>query len=318
MVTTCSTMKRLFPTLRKQYTSEWVSMTWDNELDVMGSYVWTDGTNIYYSYGYDQYVFNNGTWVEKDWNGGPSKVHGTYIWVDRKGRVHYSTGSNQYVLDGDTWVVAADNSADVVQYGDQVWTDGTNIYYSYLKNHYQYEEGEDFNTGTWTLITSDGLITEGTFRGAHVWTDGAEIYFSYDEAQYVLSGETWVAKTWNLTPFDGGNVWTDGTNIYLSEFGEQYILTDGAWEAMTWSGHEPYHGRYVWTDGKNIYDSEGDTSIQYYLALVPNQTSPFYYKQNGAWVEKEMSAIYQKTNGAWVEISKDDLPSGVNYVYREG
>lgn len=318
-MTTCNTRKRQFKIPKKQFTGEWLAKTWNGQ-QVYGNYLWTDGTNIYYSYGQYQYVLNGDTWEAKTWEGltdkyGRKSFHGDYIWIDRKGRIHYSSTDQQYVLDGDTWVVAQDNSS-IVQYGTQVWTDGTNIFYSYLNDHYQYTEGEDFNSGTWTLITSEGLIPEGSFRGANVWTDGENIYYSRGSVHYVLNGDTWEKKTWNIASFWSESIWTDGTHIYCSSGTTQYVLNNGTWETMTWSGIDSLTGNYIWSDGKNIYYSN-DTS-QFYLVLAAGQTDTFYCKENGAWTEKAMSSIYQKTNGAWAEISKDDLPAGVNYVYREG
>lgn len=50
-------------------TRTWDNVTWNVTID-KGEYIWTDGTNIYYSYGENQYVLSsdNSIWNEKDWS----------------------------------------------------------------------------------------------------------------------------------------------------------------------------------------------------------------------------------------------------------
>ena len=59
---------------------------------------WTDGENIYYSSGSDQYVLDKATstWQEKTWNGN-TDFTGSYVWTDGE-NIYYSNGSVQYVL----------------------------------------------------------------------------------------------------------------------------------------------------------------------------------------------------------------------------
>ena len=37
-------------------TSTWYQKSWNGFNNITGRYIWTDGTDIYYSYGSDQYV----------------------------------------------------------------------------------------------------------------------------------------------------------------------------------------------------------------------------------------------------------------------
>ena len=70
---------------------------------ISGDLVWTDGTNIYYSNGSDQFVLNKSTntWSTKSWNG-VTNFRGDSIWTDGD-NIYYSDGpGQQYVLNKST------------------------------------------------------------------------------------------------------------------------------------------------------------------------------------------------------------------------
>ena len=64
-----------------------------------GIRVWSDGTNIYYSSGSNQLVFDptTETWTAKTWTGLTS-FEGDYVWTDGT-NIYYSNGTTHYVLD---------------------------------------------------------------------------------------------------------------------------------------------------------------------------------------------------------------------------
>ena len=62
-------------------------------------YIWSDGTNIYYSYGTNQYVLNGDTWEAKTWNG-LTKFYASGIWTDGT-NIYYSYNTEQYILQKD-------------------------------------------------------------------------------------------------------------------------------------------------------------------------------------------------------------------------
>ena len=194
-----------------------------------GHYVWTDGTNYYYSYAIYQYTIDiaTHTFVPKTWNGLTS-IMGSYIWNDGT-NIYYSNSSSQYVLDTQTSTWTAKTWSGLTSfYGNYVWSDGTDIYYSSGSNQYVL----DAQTSTWTAKTWNGVTS---FSGADVWTDGTYIYYSSGTNQYVLNvaTSTWSAKTWSgLTSFSGQNIWNDGTNFYYMNSTTSYILND---ENDTWS-----------------------------------------------------------------------------------
>ena len=236
--------------------------TWTGLTSFYGANIWTDGTNIYYSYSSGsnyQYVLDKSTstWNTKTWNG-YNYINGYQIWTDGD-NIYYSDGSNQYVLDKSTSTWNTKSWTGLTSFsGANIWTDGENIYYS-AGNSAQYVL--DKSTSTWSAKTWNGYTQ---IDGQEVWTDGENIYFSYNftGAQYVLdkSTSTWSAKTWNgYNSLRGNNIWTDGENIYFSNSSNQYILdkSTSTWSTKTWTGLTSFYGNGVWTDGTNIYLSNG-------------------------------------------------------------
>ena len=211
-----------------------VEKSWNGFNNIVGEHVWTDGENIYCSFGNrgvdneeEQYILDKATstWKEKTWN-----------------------GSNDY-------------------FGGNIWTDGENIYYS---NRYGDNLVLDKATSTWNIKTWNGLTD---FSGSDVWTDGENIYYSSGSSQYVLdkATSTWKVKTWNgFAKIYGNNIWTDGKNIYYSSYDNQYVLdkATSTWKVKTWNGFTNFYGKDVWTDGENYYYSDGN--IHYIFVMDYN------------------------------------------------
>lgn len=228
---------------------------------VGGSSIWTDGTNIYYSHGLDQYVFDKATltWYQKEWNG-LDNFEGYHIWTDGE-NIYYNVYGKEYVLDKSTstWNTKVWGGLSNFQ-GCEIWTDGENIYYS----SYSYQYVLDKALSAWNVKSWNGLIPS---FGSEIWTDGDNIYYSYESDHYVLdkSTSTWSIKTWTgLTEVYGGDVWTDGENIYWDGYSEaedctiQYVLdkSTSTWNIKSWDGFTDFWGSCIWTDGDNIYFSD--------------------------------------------------------------
>jgi hypothetical protein len=245
-------------------------MVWEGVSSIGSNYIWTDGTDIYYSYYGIHYVLNRetNTWKSKTWNG-LTDFNGDYIWTDGKNIYLSDDSSKQYVLNGNTWKAKDWNSISF--YGHNVWTDGTNIYLSEPNDQYV------LKNGAWEAKTWKGFNPIGQY----IWTDGTNIYSSDSNngvsTHYILdkTTSTWTSKTWKgLTNFWGGGVWSDGTNTY---YANSYVLKGDTWESVTLGAS----GAYGWTDGKNLYVSiDGDKQ---YL-FIPT-TAKLYIRQNGAWKE---------------------------------
>ena len=233
--------------------------------------IWTDGTNIYYSYGQAHYVLNGDTWETKALKG-LATLYGDHIWTDGTNIYYSRNEEEQYVLNGDTWEPKTWHGLTDVE-GKDIWTDGTNIYYSNDDKHYV------LNGDTWEHKTWHGLTD---VKGKDIWTDGTNIYYSAFFANIldifrenrVLNGDTWVEKTWNEQPYslNGSSIWTDGTNIYYSGSSNHYVLNGDTWVKKTWGGSTVFLGSSIWTDGTNIYHT--DTPDVHYVLTTSEPPEP--------------------------------------------
>lgn len=250
-------------------TSKWDYISWNGDNNIDGRYVWSDGTNTYYS-NYDKhYVLNrsNNTWEDKHWDG-LIQFYGYNIWKDGNHIYHsYDFNDRQYELsqDGHTWIPKTwyiyEEGVRVEFYdieGKYIWTDGTDIYYSYGNQQYIL----DRSTSTWLDMPSDLSI----YLGDDVWYDGNHIYYNdyYSNLELDRTENKWVNKTWNdISFFYGSYIWTDGTDIYYSYDTDEYKLDRSA---STWHPYTPVgipskqiRGDKVWYDGNNVYYSSNDT-----------------------------------------------------------
>ena len=74
----------------------WEPKTWNGLTGFYGQYIWTDGTNTYYSNSSKQYVLNGDTWKSKTWTG-LTTFDGRDIWTDGSNYYHSSV-LKQYVF----------------------------------------------------------------------------------------------------------------------------------------------------------------------------------------------------------------------------
>ena len=273
--------KQWLQLLREVPGNTWAKKEWGVLTQFDGSYVWTDGKNIYYSHLKQQYQLDKSTstWNTKNWGNKLTSFDSTDIWTDGN-NIYYSDYSYQYWLNPNNseWEeITWDEPLESFQ-GRYVWTDGEKIYYS-LNTNQQYYLGEN---NTWKSQTwdDDGFIP---LSGEYIWTDGKNIYYSNDFQQYQLdkTRSIWNAKTWGgvTTRFSGQDIWTDGTNIYYSYVThlatQHHQLIDkanGIWSNKTWNGFTDFNGRNVWTDGVNVYYSHyaNGENDQYQLLLTPS------------------------------------------------
>ena len=160
----------------------WNTKTWTGLTSFKGENIWSDGKNIYYSNGSDQYVLDKSTstWSSKTWSDLTS-FSGNYIWTDGE-NVYYSASTTQYVLNknNSTWTAKTWTGLSSFS-GSNIWTDGENVYYSSPSSQYVVNK----STSTWSTKSWTGLTN---FSGNHIWTDGSDIYYSggSSSTQYVL------------------------------------------------------------------------------------------------------------------------------------
>ena len=278
------------------------SWTFESGNGFYGSYIWSDGTDIYWSDGSEtQRLTKEGGWEPFQWNG-LEYIDGNYVWTDGTNIYYSSNIGEHYVLykETKTWEPKAWNIPPAVSfYGTSVWLHNGNVYFT------GYKYGNPgftcvLNGDTWEEKTLNGL---SGYNSDDIWTDGVNTYCNLDtyvpgtgvvSNTYILNDDTWEEANIN-TPEEVSigrySVWTDGTNTYstFSNWGNNnneyhtFVLNGNTWEEKTWNGYQIQSGEMVWTDGKNVYYSEGTS--QYVLSSnVPKNT--LYSRQNGEWVEE--------------------------------
>lgn len=227
-------------------TGEWTKKSWnglDKTQKFMGSYIWTDGENIYESNEGYHYMLNKetDTWVEKKWNGLTKEEIGD------------------------------DNFRPY-----NLWRTEKHIYHSYDDKHLILDK----STNTWNekkWYKTDG--TEMNFSGNDIWYDGKHyIYSDYsygkaisykllDDEQtwepYLINGSELLSpdNSHNSEYFLGRNFWSDGNNIYyagwlnygvlLPQEAKFYSYTNGKWGNITdcLSPTPEWDGSYTITGG---------------------------------------------------------------------
>ena len=165
---------------------EWQTKTWNGLTNFRGVWIWTDGANIYCSYGDSQYQLDKATstWQTKTWSG-LTNFSSTDIWTDGA-NIYYSNGDSHYQLDKATSTWQRKTWSGLTNFsGDNIWTDGANIYYS---NGTWIQYQLDKATSTWLSKDWQGIVDLAHFYGNEIWQDnGGTIYFSNEEAQYELT-----------------------------------------------------------------------------------------------------------------------------------
>ena len=241
-------------------------------LTIYDEYIWTDGTNTYYSNGTNHYIFDSITltWSSVTFTG-LTNFNGKDIWTDGT-NVYHGLGIS-YVLNKKDrswsrkyWTLPS-SLGSYLATGDNVWyqklyVDGSltsNIRYSDTGNG---TTGNDYQlvlsktTDEWTK-ESLGSLNPQTFDGLSIWHDVQDNVYMITNSgnHYVLdtSESRWVAKTWTgaPSPFYANYVWNDGVNTYYSYGTTQKILDveNSSWTTIDLG----IVATVTWTDGNNIY-----------------------------------------------------------------
>ena len=271
---------------------DWLGLSFNDNtycdcFPIQGCDVWTDNTNIYYSYytssdpntgdyhPLTQYILDkdNNAWRHVDWNNFTPQ-YGRYIWCYND-NVYYLRAATygiayQKILDKRTnsWV-DRDWYAYVIKYGKEteetekilidatcIWTDGNDVYYSNGST----QKVLDSSTMIWKKKQWSGMTS---FNGLYIWTDGNDVYYSNGSTQKVLDRETstWGSKTWNgLSSFSGTKIWIYKSQVYYSNgSGKQKILNKATstWEDKEWTETDHIDGYYIWSDGQHMHCSMG-------------------------------------------------------------
>lgn len=159
---------------------------------VLGTEIWTDNENIYYSDSSNQYILkysnelnNPKTVIPITWSNIPNNFNTINIWhVGDK--TYYSDGNIHKIINEDT--MSFDDFTEwkglTNFYGYNVWESKNNIYYSELhKGHYIL----DIETNTWSpksWVSNHIKDNSEIMASNYIWSDGKRTYYSNN---YVLN-----------------------------------------------------------------------------------------------------------------------------------
>ena len=278
----------------KYYQYKFINKQWDS----LPNYncFWSDGENVYYSYGVNHYVLNKttDTWETKTWYGLTDFGAG-YI-INYYGETYLFNASDYfYILDKstDTWVSYSCNK--VVDAG-HMFIIGDKLYYSQMTDHYEF----DRQNNTWVIKTWYGLddVSFLSFDNIHKFNNVYYLFVriydltnkSYNYYLYTLNEKTstFVEITSSFDnsyvefPFKNGsyvNVWTDGVDFYYYDylrgpFSAMYNKDNNSWETIYYFSKvwvdidlKNFEGYFIFSLGGDIYFI-GDNNDIYKLSLV--------------------------------------------------
>ena len=105
-----------------------------------GSYIWSDGENIYRINSSSSYILNlaTSTWETKTWSGDLTYFDGRQMWTDGE-NIYASQDSTQCILKkgSSSWLNHTWSGLTEIR-GSYIWTDGDRIYYSRAGTSEQY------------------------------------------------------------------------------------------------------------------------------------------------------------------------------------
>lgn len=186
---------------------------------IYGEQIWHDGSDTYYSYGTQQFKFNNktGKFDQITWVSAP--YYGRDIWHDGSD-TYYSGGSKlEYIKlpTTITWSNIPDNFDPI-----NIWHIGDTTYYSNGTIHKIInEDTTSFDNFTeWKGLSS--------FDGKDIWQDIDGNIFYKDTYILDTKTKTWLPKYWNLIDNKQSSdiikseyIWSDSTSTYINN---DYIL----------------------------------------------------------------------------------------------
>lgn len=234
--------------------------------DFYGRYIWTNGDDVYYSYGSTHYIWDkeNSIWAMKIWFDNSLSWYGYNVWTDGE-NTYLSNGTSHYIFNKskDMWESITWYGIDSFQ-GQDIWKHSGNIYCSNGTTTCRLDK----TTRTWITATGGGVY------GRYIWTLNDEVYISYVNNSTVynkkLTNSGWVTQNWNgYYPQTGEDVYTYNGNTYYfhgdtpssgsgaSKRGSVYNPNTNNWDDIINASYSAssYYGQDVWTDGDKYYVS---------------------------------------------------------------
>lgn len=240
---------------------------WHGETDFFGNDIWTDGDNIYYSSGENQYVLDQTTDTQstktQNISDNINDILGTCIQTDGTD-IYLSNGEDQYVLDKTTSTQNKKTQIGLTEFdGVDIQSDGTNIYYS------RYWEDETHSTSTNYQYVLDIATSTQTTKTQHG--------FANLTGQYV--------QTYNDTIY-----YSEVTN-YLGG-GNQYILNV---DTDTWEAND--QGEPSSLNPKRI----NGTKVQFYKDIAYYDSTYMLNKDTNMWLNKEQTGLLTDFDGDCIQ-----------------
>lgn len=268
----------------------WVGLDGTHNTDwaISADGIWTDGTDIYYSYYSDnvskQYKLfdkNKSEWVEKVWLG-TNDLNGYNIWKYND-NIYYSEGKLHYRLDvkNSKWEPITWQGLNNFS-GQNIWSDGNNTYYSTYNSttedsaqymlvdttwvkivwEYAVPEPDTANNVTWSNIPDN-------FDPINIWHIGDTTYYSKGTTHRIINEDTMSFDDYTewkgVDSFSGEYIWESNNNIYYTPIlGGSYILDvkTHTWSPKNWISNDVKDSKsdimsrnYIWSDGIRTYYS---------------------------------------------------------------
>ena len=116
-------------------TKTWSTMSWTGLTDIYSNKIWSDEYNIYWGKEKKLNISEH-SWEDFTWNNAPGTMDGYYVWTDGKEIYHTygSKGAGStYLIDSKTKTFTSVPIFDEVDHGvngGHIWTDGYDIYYT--------------------------------------------------------------------------------------------------------------------------------------------------------------------------------------------
>ena len=236
--------------------SKWAAYTWNDNIQISGNDIWTDGVEYYYSSKSKRYKLNSVslTWETISWQG-QYPEYGRNIWrVDDN--VFYS---NTHRLKTKKGKKIRGQKKLNENYQEVFSTESEDNGYLMPVKFYRDDAKQNF-------------LDSGTIKGIDVWkniNDGGVYYNGNDtngnniSLYYNSKSKAWLPKTWttpnNVKLLNGKNIYTIDNNIYYTykendnaEIVSLQLDTEDTWVNKSWGGYIK-NGSQVWKTNNNSY-----------------------------------------------------------------
>lgn len=260
-------------------------------LDVDNAEIWTDGNDVFYggSYVLNKGTF---VWSPKTWYG-LSGITGKGIWTDHTNIFYsYGSGTSgssykHYILDKATYTWYSVTWSGAAYYnkcfcGNNIWSDDTDTYLSTYPTpgtssstvyHFHLTKSPTLNdrTGTWEYASwGGGSSGSSTYIFTSVWTDGTKMPYGL---AIIGTGKNGTNYVWTQYTIGETKSWYNNSKIFYTY--AQSITTDGFQMLINGYPHRtsssnPNLYDNSWTDGDRIYCSQkGTTNVSSRQYILP-------------------------------------------------